>query len=122
MSWDYHALQAEIDRAVDGHATEVATERVSVDVGPASAVLRLDGVLEELSIDPRAMRRHSPEELAGLILETIRAAEHEAAARRGVLAEKVTVLGHPVLETVRQMIEDPEAVARRLAAEAEVRR
>jgi hypothetical protein len=122
MSWDYHALAAEIDRAVGGHAAEVANERVTVDVGPTTAVLRLDGVLEELAIDPRAMRRHTSEELAGLITRTIRAAEHEAAARRGVLAEKVTVLGHPVLEMVRQMIDDPEAVARRLAAEADVRR
>lgn len=122
MAWDHRALQAEIDRAVAGHADLVARERATARVGFVTAVLRLDGVLEDVVVDPRALRRHDPDELGDLVTEAIRAAEHEAATRRDVLAEKVTVLGHPVLGLVREMIDNPQAVARRLAAEAELRR
>jgi DNA-binding protein YbaB len=122
MTWDYQALQAEIDGAVEEYAATVARERVTVEVGSVTAVLRLDGVLDDLVVDPRALRRHGPDGLAELITDTIRAAEHEAAGRRDVLAEKVTFLGHPVLEVVREMTSDPRAAARRLAAEADVRR
>lgn len=116
MAWDYHAVQAEIDQAVDKHAELIAAERVTVQVDLVTAVMRVDGVLEELVVDPRAMRKHEPERLAELITEAIRAAEHEADGRREVLAEKVTFRGRPVLALVREMISDPEAAARRLAA------
>lgn len=122
VAWDYHALQAEIDRSADEYVTAVARERVTVEVGPVTAVLRLDGVLDDLVVDPRALRRHDPEVLAELITDAVRAAEHEADGRRAVLAEKVTVLGHPVLEVVREMSTDPHAAVRRLAAGADPRR
>jgi DNA-binding protein YbaB len=122
MTWDYTALQAEIDQAVNEYTAVLARERVTVEVDLVTAVLRLDGVLDEVVVDPRALRRHGPDRLAELITEAIRAAEHEAATRRDVLADKVTFLGHPVLATVREMIGDPQAAARRLAAEADFRR
>lgn len=122
MVWDYGAVQTEIDGAVGEYADQVAREHATARVGFVTVVLRLDGALADLVVDPRAPRRHDAEELAALIADAIRAAEHEAAGRRAVLAEKVTVLGHPVLGLVREMISDPQAVARRLAAEADVRR
>jgi len=122
MAWDDHALRKEIDGAVDGYADQLARERVTVKVGLVTAVLRLDGVLDDLVVDPRALRRHSAEELAELITETIRAAEHEAAGLREVVADTVTYLGYPVHALVQQMIDDPHAVVRRLAGDAEVRR
>lgn len=122
MAWDYHALQGEIDRAVDGYATTIERERVTARVGFVTAVLRLDGALVDLVVDPRALRQQGPDELAEMITEAIRAAEHEASAMRDAHGEGVTFLGRPVLELVREMIADPQAVARRLAAEADVRR
>jgi DNA-binding protein YbaB len=122
MTWDYHALRGEIDRAVDGYATRIARETATVRVGLVTAVLRLDGVLVDLVVDPRALRRHDPDELAVLITEAIRAAEHEASALRDVLGEEVTVNGRPVLALVREMVADPQGTVRRLAAEADVRR
>jgi DNA-binding protein YbaB len=119
MAWDYHALRAEMDRSVDEYATAVARDRVTVEVGPVTVVLRLDGALDDLVVDPRALRRHGPDVLGELITDAIRAAEHEAAGQRDVLAEKVTYLGHPVLEVVREMMSDPHAAARRLAAGAD---
>lgn len=119
MAWDYHALRTELDRSVDEYATAVARERVTVEIGPVTTVLRLDGALCDLVVDPRALRRHGPDGLAELITDAIRAAEHAAAGRRDVLAEKVTFLGHPVLEVVREMMRDPHAAARRLAAGAD---
>jgi DNA-binding protein YbaB len=113
MTWDYQALRAEIDRAVRDHADAVARERVTVEAGPVTAVLTLDGVLADVVIDPRALRR--PDTLAASIVDAVRAAEHEAAARRRVVAEKVTFLGQPVLEVVREMGSDPHAAVRRLA-------
>jgi DNA-binding protein YbaB len=122
MAWNPDVLRAEIDRAVDQYAAMVVEERVTVEAGYVTAVLRLDGVLDELVVDPRALRRHGPDGLAELMTEAIRAAEREAAGRRDVLADKVTFLGHPVLEVVREMISDPEAAVRRLAADTKVRR
>lgn len=122
MTWDHHALQGEIDRAVDGYATTIVREHVTARAGFVTAVLRLDGVLLDLVVDPRALRQLDPEELAEMITEAIRAAEHEASARRDVLGDEVTFLGRPVLGLVREMIADPQATARRLAAEADVRR
>jgi DNA-binding protein YbaB len=115
MTWDYRALRDEIDRAVRDHADLVARERVTVEAGPVTAVLTLDGVLADVVIDPRALRRQ--DELGELVTTAIRAAEHEAAARRAVLAEKVTYLGQPVLEVVREMSSDPRAAVRRLATD-----
>jgi DNA-binding protein YbaB len=120
MTWDYHALRAEIDQAVGEYADAVARERVTVEVGPVTVVLRLDGALTDVVLDPRVPP--DPDTLARLLTEAIRAAEHEAAGRRAVLADKVTFLGHPVLEVVREMTSDPHAAARRLATEADVRR
>ena len=115
MAWDHRALRAELDRAVDEYATTVARERVTAEVGPVTAVLRLDGVLADLVIDPRATH----DALAEVITETLRAAEREVDGRREALASQVTFLGHPVLAMVQEMTSDPRAVARRLAASAE---
>jgi len=122
MTWDYRALQGEIDRAVEEYADVLARERVTAEVDHVTAVMRLDGVLLDVALDPRALRRHEPDVLGKVITEAIRAAEREVDARRDVLADKVTFLGHPVLEVVREMISDPQAAARRLATEADVRR
>ena len=122
MAWDTGALQAEIDRAVDEFTALVAGKSVTVDGELVTAVMRLDGALRRLVVDPRAMRRHGAGGLAELITETIRLAEHEAARCRDVLAAKVTFLGHPVLELVQEMIDNPEGVGRRLAAGAELGR
>jgi hypothetical protein len=113
MAWDYHALRLEIDTAVEKYAAALARERVTVKVGPVTAVLRLDGVLDGLVVDPRAWQR----------LDTLgegarggrRAAARAAAGRRDALAGRVTFLGHPVLAMVQEMTSDPRAVARRLA-------
>jgi hypothetical protein len=121
MAWDYHAVQVEIDRAVEKYAAALAREHVTVDVSSVTAVMRLDGALLDLAIDSRALRRLGSDELGGLIAETIRAAEHEAAGRREALAETVTILGEPVFALVREMTNDPQGVARRLAAEATMR-
>jgi DNA-binding protein YbaB len=122
VNWDYRALQTEIDRAVEDYADVLARERVTAEVDHVTVVLRLDGVLLDVVLDPRVLRRHEPAALGDVITEAIRAGEREVAARRDVLAEKVTFLGHPVLEVVREMISDPQAAARRLATEADVRR
>jgi putative ubiquitin-RnfH superfamily antitoxin RatB of RatAB toxin-antitoxin module len=119
MALDTAALRGELDRAVGEYAATVAGERVTVEAGMVTAVLGLDGVLHELVVDPRALRRHGLDGIGERIAEVIRAAEREAASRRDVLAGKVTFLGHPVLEVVREMISDPEAAARRLAADAD---
>jgi DNA-binding protein YbaB len=116
MAWDYHALQAEIDTAVEKYAAALARERATARVGPVTAVLRLDGVLADLVIDPRATH----DALAEVITEALRAAEREVAGRREALASRVTFLGHPVLAMVQEMTSDPRAVARRLAASAEI--
>lgn len=113
MAWDYHALRTEIDTAVEKYAAALARERVTVKVGPVTAVLRLDGVLDDLVVDPRAW--HQLDALEEQVTEALRAAEHEAAARRDALASRVTFLGHPVLAMVQEMTSDPQAVARRLA-------
>ena len=113
MTWDYDAVRAEIDRAVREHADAVARERVTVETGHVTVVLTLDGVLADVVIDPRAFRRL--DELDDLVTDAIRAAEQEADVRRQVLAEKVTFLGQPVLEVVREMSSDPAAAVRRLA-------
>jgi len=120
MAWDYHALRMEIDTAVEKYAAALARERVTVKAGPVTVVLRLDGVLADLVVDPRAL--HRLDTLAELITDALRAAEREAAVRRDALAGRVTFLGQPVLALVQEMTNDPRAVARRLAAAADVRR
>jgi hypothetical protein len=115
------ALEREIGAAVDAYAAMIAAERVTVDTGPVTAGLGLDGALHDLTIDPRTLARCAPDELAAHITRAIRAAESAAERRRAELAEKVTFLGHPVLEVVREMINDPEAAARRLTVDAQRR-
>lgn len=117
MVWDVDALEAEITAAVDGYAAVVAAEHVAVETEFVAVVLRLDGVLREVVVDPRAPARRGLDGLAELVTEAIRTAEREADRRRAELAEKVTFLGHPVLEVVREMISDPQAAARRLATD-----
>ena len=122
MSWDYQALRARIDEAVEEYTRGLARERVTVSVGPVSVVLRLDGSLADVVLDPRAPHRYDSDALAALVVEAIRAAEHEVTGRRDVLAGTVTFLGHPVLEVVQEMMTDPHAAARRLGTAADTRR
>lgn len=114
MTWDPGALQAEITKAVGDYRALLATERVTVDADLITAVMRLDGVLLEVVVDPRALREEA-EVVADLLTDAIRAAEGEAARRRAEVGHTVTFLGHPVLEVVEQMIKDPAGAARGLA-------
>lgn len=114
MNWDPAALQNEITKAVEEYHALLATERITVEVDLITAVMRLDGVLTEVLIDPRA-QREEPEELEAALLDAIRATEDAVDRRRAEVGGKVTFLGHPVLELVDQMIKDPAGAARRLA-------
>lgn len=122
MSWDLHALQAEIGKSVGEYAALVAEERITVEAGLVTVVMRLDGALREVVVDPRALRRHGADGLADVLTGAIKTAEHRAAGRRDELAGEVTFLGHPVLEVVREMVSDPESAVRRLAADPQMRR
>jgi DNA-binding protein YbaB len=116
MAWEPDALRREIDKAIDDYADAVAAGRVTVVTGMVTTVMRLDGVLGDIQIDPRAMRKLSPDCLCELLTEAIRAAEAEAACRCGELAGKVTFLGYPVDEMIDDMINRPEDAVRRMAA------
>jgi DNA-binding protein YbaB len=114
MHWDAGALRREIDRAVDGYADRLATERVTAETEMVTAVLRLDGVLCDIRIDQRAIRRLGADRLGVELTEAIRAAERAVDQRRRELAGGVTFLGHPVFELIEEMINAPEAAVARL--------
>jgi DNA-binding protein YbaB len=114
MTWDAAALQTEITKAVEEYHALLATERVTAETAMVTAVMRLDGALLDVLVDPRAMR---DEHLGRLLTDAIRAAEREVAGRRAALAATVTFLGHPVLDVVEEMINDPAAAVRRFAGE-----
>lgn len=116
MSWDTGALRREIDTAVGEYAAVVAAECITVEIGMVTVVMSVDGILREILLDPRAARRLGADGLGELLTEAIRAAEREAAGRRQELAGEVTVLGHPVFEMVDEMVNNPEAAVRRMAA------
>jgi DNA-binding protein YbaB len=121
MSWDTAALQTEITKAVEEYRALLATERVTVEVDLITAVMRLDGVLIEVVVDPRAMREE-PDELADMLTDAIASAEDAVARRRDAVGRTVTFLGHPVLEMVELMMKDPVAASSRLAGDPESRR
>jgi hypothetical protein len=77
-------------------------------------VTRLDGVLVDVVIDPRALRKLGADGLGERLTEALRQAEHAAAQRRGELAGGVTFHGLPVFELVEEMINEPEAALRRM--------
>jgi DNA-binding protein YbaB len=116
MAWDTGALRREIDNAVGEYAAVVAAECITVEIGMVTAVMSADGILREILLDPRAARRLGADGLGELLTEAVRAAEREAAGRRHELAGEVTVLGHPVFELIDEMINNPEAAVRRMAA------
>jgi DNA-binding protein YbaB len=121
MTWDATALRREITKAVEDYHAVLATERVTVEAGLITAVMRLDGVLVEVVVDPRALREEA-DEVADLLTDAIAAAEDAVARRRDEVGHTVTFLGHPVLEMVELMTKDPAAAASRLAGPPEARR
>jgi DNA-binding protein YbaB len=121
VNWDAAALQTEITKAVEQYRALLATERVTVEVDLITAVMRLDGVLLEVVVDPRALREEA-DELGAMLTDAIKAAEDDAARRRDQVGATVTFLGHPVLEMVELMMKDPVAAASRLAGDPETRR
>ena len=121
MSWDTAALQTEIAKAVEDYRALLATERVTVEVGLITAVMRVDGVLLEVVVDPRALREEA-DEVADMLTDAIAAAEDAVARRRDEVGRTVTFLGHPVLEMVELMTKDPVAASSRLAAGPQARR
>jgi DNA-binding protein YbaB len=114
MRWDADAMRREIDAAVDGYAAALATERVTVETDLVTAVARLDGVLVDVVIDPRALRKLGVDGLGEQLTDTLQQAERAAAQRRGELAGQVSFHGLPVFELVDEMINDPDAALRRL--------
>ena len=115
MDWDAGALRREIDNAVEGYAGVIATGDVTVETDMVTAVAGLDGVLLDVRIDPRAVRRLGAEGLGAELTEAIRAAERAIARRCQELAGDVTFLGHPVFELVEEMLNEPEAAIRRMS-------
>lgn len=114
MAWDPGALRREIDKAIDAYAGAIATERVTVETGMVTAVMRSDGVLRDIRIDPRAARRLGADGLGEQLTEAIRAAERAAAECRRELAGTMTFLGFPVNEMIDEMINNPEDAVRRM--------
>lgn len=114
MRWDAGALRREIDASVDGYTAGVAAERVTVETGMVTAVTCLDGVLMDVEIDPRAVRKLGAAGLGEQLTEALQAAERAAAARRSELAGQVTFRGLPVFELVEQMINEPDVAIRRM--------
>jgi DNA-binding protein YbaB len=121
MTWDANALQAEITKATADYHALLATERVTVEVDLITAVMRLDGVLLEVVVDPRA-QREEVDEVEAMLTDAIKAAEDAVDQRRDAVGRTVTFLGHPVLEMVELMMKDPVAAAARLAGNPEPRR
>lgn len=114
MDWDAGALRREIDTAVERYAAVIATERVTVETEWVTAVMRLDGALRDIQLDPRAVRRLGADGLGAELTEAIRAAEQEVERRCRELAGQVTFLGHPVFDLIDEMINDPAGAVRRL--------
>jgi DNA-binding protein YbaB len=115
MALDSGAVGREIDKAVEDYAATLGTEQVTGEAELVTAVLRLDGTLDDIRIDQRAIRALGADGLGAALTEAIRAAERAADGRSRDLADQVTVLGHPVFELIEEMVNEPAAAVRRLA-------
>lgn len=115
MPWDTDAMNADIGRAVNDYRTRITQHSVTVEVDLVTVVMRLDGSLSEVDIDPRALRRHGAHRLGELVTEAIREAEREAAAGRDEMVGTVTYRGHSLVEVMAEMANDPAAAIRRLS-------
>jgi DNA-binding protein YbaB len=115
VAWDVDAMNADIARAVADYTSRIAQRSVVIERDLVTVVMRLDGVLSEVDIDARALRRHGAARLGELVTEAIRAAEDATEAGRDEVAATVTYRGHNVVEVMAEMATDPAAAARRLS-------